>query len=90
MLRQARIDACLCVSARRQAPGALHHILIRGIEQRGIFEDDKDREDFPEQLSNLVQEIVTPWYAWALMTNYAHLLFRAGTAPIASIMRRLR
>ena len=34
MPRQARIDA----------PGALHHILIRGIEQRGIFEDDKDRE----------------------------------------------
>jgi len=33
--RQARIDA----------PGALHHILIRGIKQREIFEDDKDRSD---------------------------------------------
>ncbi|MFH1628919.1 MAG: hypothetical protein ABIE47_09385 [Pseudomonadota bacterium] len=35
MPRQARIDA----------PGALRHILIRRIEQRGIFEDDKDRPD---------------------------------------------
>ena len=50
MPRQARIDA----------PGALHHILIRGIEQREIFEDDQDREDFLERLSRVVQEMVTP------------------------------
>ena len=81
MPRQARIDACLCVSARRQAPGALHHILIRGIEQRGIFEDDKDREDFLEWLSRLLQEMVTPCYAWALMTHHMHLLLRTGTVP---------
>jgi hypothetical protein len=79
MPRQTRIDG----------PGPLRHILIRGIEQRGIFEDDKDREDFPERLSNLLQKMVTPCYALALMTNYAHLLLRTGTAPIASIMRRL-
>lgn len=79
MSRQARIDA----------PGALHHILIRGIEQKGIFEDDKDREDFLERLSKLIQETVTPCYAWAVMTNHVHLLLRTGTVPIASIMRRL-
>ena len=46
MPRQARIDA----------PGALHHIVIRGIERRGIFEDDKDRIDFLGRLSGLLQE----------------------------------
>jgi len=60
MPRQARIDA----------PGALHHILIRGIEQREIFKDDKDWEGFLEQLSKLLQEMVTPCYAWGLMTNH--------------------
>ena len=50
MPRQTRIDG----------PGPLRHILIRGIEQRGIFEDDKGREDFPERLSILLQEMVTP------------------------------
>ncbi|MBW1776747.1 MAG: transposase [Deltaproteobacteria bacterium] len=79
MPRQARIDA----------PGALHHILTRGIEQRKIFEDDKDREDFLERLSRLVQEMGTVCYGWALMTNHVHLLLRTGTAPIASLMRRL-
>jgi hypothetical protein len=52
MPRQARIDA----------PGALHHIVIREIERRGIFKDDKDREDFLERLSGLIQETATPCY----------------------------
>jgi REP element-mobilizing transposase RayT len=79
MPRQARIDA----------PGALHHIIIRGIERRRIFADDTDREAFLERLSGVLQENVTPCYAWALMSNDAHLLLRTGNVPIASIMRRL-
>ena len=77
MPRQARIDT----------PSALHHINIRGIER--ILEDDKDREDFLERLSGLVEETMTPCYAGALMTNHVHILLRTGTVPVASIMRRL-
>ena len=36
--------------ARLDAPGVLHHIMIRGIERRKIFRNDKDREDFLEQV----------------------------------------
>ena len=36
MPRQSRIDA----------PGALHHIIVRGIEKRTIFRDDGDRDHF--------------------------------------------
>lgn len=32
--------------ARLEAPGVLHHIMIRGIERRKIFRNDKDRKDF--------------------------------------------
>jgi hypothetical protein len=52
MPRQGRIDA----------PAALRHITIRGMERKGIFEDDTDREDFLERLSGLLQETVTPCY----------------------------
>jgi REP element-mobilizing transposase RayT len=79
MPRQARIDA----------PGALHHIIIRGIERTLIFADDRDRETFLERLSNLLTETQTPCYAWALMSNHAHLLLRTGSVAIASLMRRL-
>ena len=79
MPRQARIDA----------PGALHHITVRGIAQKPIFVDDHDRDRFLERLGALVYETKTPCYAWALMPNHAHLLFRTGDTPIAVLMRRL-
>ncbi|MFC1886825.1 transposase [Thermodesulfobacteriota bacterium] len=75
--------------ARLDAPGVLHHIMIRGIERRNIFKNNKDREDFLNRLSNLLPETETACYAWALMKNHAHFLFRTGKVPLATIMRRL-
>ena len=64
MPRQSRIDA----------PGALHHIIVRGIERRKIF---------------IVEHTGTICYAGALIPNHFHLLLRTGSAPIAHVMRRL-
>ncbi len=41
------------------APGALQHIIIRGIERRAIFNNDTDRDDFIDRLGNLLQETET-------------------------------
>jgi hypothetical protein len=41
MPRKARIDA----------PGALQHVIVRGIERRDIFFDDMDRDNFLTRLS---------------------------------------
>lgn len=79
MPRQARIDA----------PGALHHLIIRGIERRRIFQDDRDRNDFLNRLGDILLETATPCYAWALIPNHVHLLLRTGTVPIATVMRRV-
>ena len=79
MPRKARIDA----------PGALHHIIIRGIEKRKIFEDDKDRNQFIKRLGDILTETETPIYAWALMPNHVHLLLKTGLTPVATIMSRL-
>lgn len=79
MPRQARIDV----------PGALHHIICRGIERRKIFLNDVDREDFVQRLSHILIDSETLCYAWALIPNHFHLLFRTGNVPIATVMRRL-
>jgi putative transposase len=79
MPRQARIDA----------PGALHHVIIRGIEKRDIFKDDQDRNNFLKRLGNILLETSTACYAWALIPNHVHLLLRSGVVPIATVMRRL-
>jgi REP element-mobilizing transposase RayT len=51
MPRQSRIDA----------PGALHHIICRGIERRDIFIGDLDRIDFVSRLATVLVEISTQW-----------------------------
>ena len=76
-------------SARLDAPGILHHIIIRGIERRQIFKDDNDREDFLVRLEKLLPVTKTSCFAWALIPNHAHFLFRTGNVPIATLMRRL-
>jgi REP element-mobilizing transposase RayT len=79
MPRKARIDA----------PGALHHIIVRGIERKDIFKDQKDKTNFLDRLELILTETSTPCFAWALMPNHVHLLLRTGLTSIATIMRRL-
>jgi len=79
MPRKARIDA----------PGALHHIIIRGIERKAVFKDSADRDNFIERLCGIIKETDTGCYAWVLMTNHIHMLLKTGLAPIATVMRRL-
>ncbi len=79
MPRQARIDA----------PGALHHVIIRGIERKAIFKDTKDYRNFLDRLGLVLTETETPCFAWALMSNHAHLLLRTGPVSLSLVMRRL-
>ena len=75
--------------ARLDAPGVLHHIIIRGIERRNIFRDDQDRENFLDRMGKLLLETKTPCYAWAFLPNHAHFLFRTGEVSLSTLMRRL-
>ena len=75
--------------ARLDTPGLLHHVMIRGIERRKIFKDDKDRENLLQRLSVLLPETKTKCYACSSLSNHAHFLFRSGPAGIAALMRRL-
>jgi REP element-mobilizing transposase RayT len=79
MPRQARLDV----------PGALHHIMVRGINKTDIFGDDQDRTRFLERLGVTVMEGQCTVYAWALMTNHVHILFKSGKQGISSVMRKL-
>jgi len=79
MPRQARLDVA----------GTLHHIILRGIEKRQIFDDDLDRESFVNRMAQLAVETKTKIYAWSLLTNHAHILLRSGPEGLPQYMRRL-
>jgi len=79
MPRQARLDIA----------GALHHIMVRGNNKTDIFEDDQDKARFLERLGWNVIDGQCSVYAWVLMDNHIHLLFKSGKLGISSVMRKL-
>ena len=79
MPRKSRIDT----------PGALLHIIARGFDRKDIFKDNKDRDNFLERLGNILAEMQTACFAWALIPNHFHLLIKTGTIPVSTLMRRL-
>ena len=79
MPRQARLDA----------PGTLHHVILRGIDRGQIVVDREDREAFVARLGDIATATGTTLYAWALLPNHAHLLLRSGPQGLPQFMRRL-
>ncbi len=79
MPRQARLDA----------PGTLHHVIIRGMERGQIVKDPRDREAFVRRLGEVATATRTTVYAWVILPNHAHLLVRSGPTGLPRFMRRL-
>ena len=73
---------------RLDCPGAVHHLIVRGIERRRIFRSDHDRHRFLDRLGALVLESGAGLYAWALMPNHAHALLRTGDLPLSRLAQR--
>jgi putative transposase len=78
MPRQARLDA----------PGTLHHVMIRGIEKRNIVDDERDRTAFVSRMGDQARGTGTAIYAWSLLNNHAHLLVRSGYSGLPKFMCR--
>ena len=66
MPRQARLDA----------PGTLHHVMIRGTERQRIFREDKDRQHFLSQIARISEDTGARILAWVLMDS--HILKFSG------------
>ncbi len=64
-------------------------MIIRGIERKAIFKDAKDYRNFLDRLGLILTETEKPCFAWALMSNHAHLPLRTGLVPLSLVMRRL-
>jgi putative transposase len=75
--------------ARLDTPGALHHVIGRGIPEMKVFRTKKDREDFLARIAALCEEEAFAVYAWALMDTHFHLLVRTLRASLSSSMRKL-
>lgn len=74
---------------RQDAPGAVHHVMARGVDRAPIFVDDADRARWLDHLRRIVPEEGARVYAWALMPNHLHLVVRSGPPGVSRLMARL-
>ena len=76
--------------ARKDHPGAIQHVMARGIEKRNIFLDEKDRNYFLKIVARVIQKPGSgECYAWALMSNHIHLLIHVGEKPLGQMMKSI-
>jgi REP element-mobilizing transposase RayT len=59
-----------------------------GNRESRIVYGDQDRREFVSRLGKLASETGASIYAWALVTNHAHILLSSGPAGLAKFMRR--
>ena len=75
---------------RIDVPGAVHHIIVRGMNRQDIFLGDKDRIDFLDRLETALSQTGSKCYAWALLNNHFHLLIRTSDKPLSDLMRKVQ
>jgi putative transposase len=71
------------------APEALHHIMVRGIDKTVIFRDDRDNIKFLEKMGAAITGGKCAVYAGVLMDNQVHLLFKSGEVGRSTVMRKV-
>jgi REP element-mobilizing transposase RayT len=74
---------------RLDRPGALHHVILRGVLGLALFMNDSDRRCFLALLAKALEETGTSCLAWSLMTNHVHLLVETGDTPLSQVIHRV-
>lgn len=70
-------------------PGAIYHLMERGVRRLDIFQDDFDRVVFMEILKNELNKNGCKLHAYCLMSNHFHLLLETGDIGIGIFMKAL-
>lgn len=77
-------------TARRLSETHLYHVMLRGNEQRQIFQDEEDNLKFISLLKDIKEISGFQMYAYCLMGNHVHMLIRTGIngEPLSELFRR--
>ena len=74
---------------REKSNSGIYHIILRGINRQGIFEDDEDRLKFIKDLAKYKEVSQYRIFAYCLMDNHIHLLLRETQEPISIVIQRV-
>jgi REP element-mobilizing transposase RayT len=72
---------------RMYVPGAIAHIMARGIDGIENFKEDADRSCFLNLVGEAIFKTGYLCYGWVLMHNHYHLIVRCNEQPLHRLMR---
>ena len=75
--------------ARRKSESGIYHIMLRGINQQQIFEDEEDSLRFLETLLKYKEQCGYEIYAYCLMGNHIHILLKEGKENLTLVLKRI-
>jgi REP element-mobilizing transposase RayT len=76
-------------AVRLEFPGAIYHVMNRGVARMLTFLDDRDRRDFLDRIGRWVEDGRLVVHAFCLMPNHYHLLCSTPRPGLARIMRHI-
>jgi len=76
-------------AAREKSQSETYHIMLRGINQQQIFEDEEDYQKFIEIVKAYQAISEYKVFAYCLMGNHIHLLMEFKKEPIEQVFKRI-
>ena len=70
-------------------PGAVYHVMARGVDGREIFQDDYDRERFLRIAELAKRQSGAVLFAYCLMGNHFHFAVKVGQIPLSMFMQKI-
>ena len=74
---------------RQKSESGIYHIMLRGINQQVIFEEDEDYFKFVDTLENYKEVSGYKLFAYCLMSNHIHMLIKVEKEDLELIMKRI-
>lgn len=74
---------------REKSQTGIYHVMLRGLDKREIFMDDRDNNKFIEALYKAKNLDKFKIYAYCLMKNHVHLLIQEGEENIGTSIQRI-
>lgn len=74
---------------RIEYPDAFYHVTSRGNEQKDVFRNRRDREQFLSYLQSATERYDAVIHAYCLMSNHYHLLMETPSGNLSQIMRHI-
>jgi len=76
-------------NTRVKSESGIYHIMLRGINQQLIFEDEEDDRKFLEVLKDCKAVSGYKLFAYCLMGNHIHLLIKVEKEDLEQIFKRI-